>query len=73
MVSGVRGRGLMCALDLPDTATRDAVTARLFRDEHVFLLGCGSRTLRFRPTLTVTEDDLEQAVGALDRVLTSLC
>ncbi|MFA9445224.1 L-lysine 6-transaminase [Egicoccus sp. AB-alg6-2] len=72
MVGGVRGRGLMCALDLPDAATRDTVTARLFADEHVFLLGCGERTLRFRPTLTVTEDELEHGVAALDRVLTDL-
>jgi L-lysine 6-transaminase len=68
-VSNVRGRGLLCALDLPDAATRDTVTARLFADEHVVLLGCGDRSIRFRPSLTVTEDDLDVAVAALDRVV----
>ncbi|MFA9428675.1 L-lysine 6-transaminase [Egicoccus sp. AB-alg2] len=72
IVSGVRGRGLMCALDLPDADLRDAVTARMFTDEQVFLLGCGTNSVRFRPTLTVTEEDLEEGVAALDRVLTSL-
>jgi len=72
VVGGVRGRGLMCALDLPDADLRDAVTTRMFADEHVFLLGCGTNSVRFRPTLTVTEDELDEGVAALDRVLTSL-
>lgn len=70
-VGNARGRGLMCAVDLPGTELRDAVRERLFRDERVFLLGSGERSLRFRPPLTVTEDELEAAVAALDRVLTA--
>jgi L-lysine 6-transaminase len=70
-VADVRGRGLMCALTLPDAATRDAVIASLREDEHVLLLGCGTRSLRFRPALTVSENDLAAGVAALDRVLTA--
>lgn len=72
VVEQVRGRGLLCALDLPDTALRDAVTAELFRAEQVILLGCGTRSLRFRPTLTVTAEELREGVAALDRVLARL-
>lgn len=72
MVTQARGRGLMCAIDLPDADVRDTVTRRMFDDEHVFVLGCGSRSVRFRPTLTVTENDLERGIAALDRVLTGL-
>lgn len=68
-VTDVRGRGLMCAVTLPDTARRDAVLAALRDEEHVFLLGCGTRSVRFRPALTVTEDELAAGVAALDRVL----
>jgi L-lysine 6-transaminase len=71
-VSQVRGRGLMCALDLPDTDVRNQVSQRMFTDERVFLLGCGTHSLRFRPTLTVTEGELSAGVAALDRVLSSL-
>lgn len=71
-IEQVRGRGLLCALDLPDAALRDAVTDRMFREEQVILLGCGTRTLRFRPTLTVEPGELDEAVDALDRVLTDL-
>jgi L-lysine 6-transaminase len=72
VVSNARGRGLFCAIDLPDGPTRDAVTSRQFSDEHVIMLGCGSRSVRFRPTLTVTEDELDEGVAALDRVLATL-
>lgn len=71
-VTDVRGRGLMCALSLPDGQTRDAVQAALRVDEHVLLLGCGARSLRLRPALTVTEDELAEGVAALDRVLSRL-
>jgi L-lysine 6-transaminase len=65
----VRGRGLMCALSLPDPATRDQVLAALRSEEHVLMLGCGPRSVRFRPALTVSRAELDAAVAALDRVL----
>ena len=71
-VTGVRGRGLMCAFSLPGAALRDAALARLRDDEHVLLLGCGTRSIRFRPALTVPEADLEAGVAAVGRVLTAL-
>ncbi len=71
-VTDVRGRGLMCAFSLPDTALRTRVLDCLRDDESVLLLGCGSRSVRFRPALTVPDADLEAGVAALDRVLTRL-
>jgi len=71
-VTDVRGRGLMCAFTLTDGALRDGVLTRLRQDERVLVLGCGSRSVRFRPALTVTEDDLAAGVAAVDRVLTRL-
>jgi L-lysine 6-transaminase len=71
-VTDVRGRGLMCALTLPDAVSRDAVLDRLRDDEHVLLLGCGTRSIRFRPALTVGEDELVAGVAALDRALSAV-
>jgi L-lysine 6-transaminase len=68
LVSNVRGRGLLCALDLPDTATRDATIGAL-RNERVIVLDCGENTLRFRPPLSVSEAELKFGLAALDRVL----
>jgi len=68
LMLNTRGRGLMCAFDLPDGATRNGVIEAL-RGEHVLVLPCGPRSVRFRPPLSITEDDLSIAIAALGRVL----
>jgi L-lysine 6-transaminase len=72
VVSDVRGRGLMCALTLPTARMRDAVVTRLREDERVMLLGCGTSSLRVRPALTISIDEIDRGVAALDRVLASV-
>jgi L-lysine 6-transaminase len=67
-----RGRGLMSAIDLPDGGVRDEVVRRLRTEEQVIALPCGERTVRFRPALTVTQDEFAIALRALDRVLAGL-
>jgi L-lysine 6-transaminase len=62
----------MCAFSLPGKGSRDTVLAALRDDEKVLLLGCGVRSIRFRPALTVSEAELEAGVAALDRVLSRL-
>jgi L-lysine 6-transaminase len=69
LVSNVRGRGLLAAFDLPDSETRDVVLRRLRENEHVLTLGSGERSVRFRPALSVTLDELKQATAAVGRVL----
>ena len=71
-VENARGLGLMCAISTPDTEFRNEVMRRLQVDERVVMLGCGRRSLRLRPPLTVTDAELDRAVDALDRVLTSM-
>jgi L-lysine 6-transaminase len=71
-VSDVRGRGLMCALTLPNAELRNEVIRRMREQERVMMLGCGIASLRVRPALTVAQDELDRGVDALDRVLTTL-
>ena len=54
-VTNPRGRGLILAIDMPDTATRDAVVQAAIEDG-LFVLTCGERSLRFRPNLAFTEE-----------------
>jgi L-lysine 6-transaminase len=68
LASNARGRGLMCAIDLPDGSLRDDVITGM-REMQVLLLPCGERTIRFRPALNVTIDELKVGVQALDNVL----
>ncbi len=65
MVSNVRGRGLMCAFDLPSAEQRDALKKNLY-ENGVVILGCGSKSIRFRPPLTIAEDELNVALSAID-------
>jgi L-lysine 6-transaminase len=68
-VDNVRGRGLFVAVDLPTPDARNAAVRRLHRDEKVLILGGGDRSIRFRPALTIGEDELDLAVAALARAV----
>lgn len=72
VAANARGRGLMCAIDLSDGGVRDDVVRRLRTEEQVIALPCGERTVRFRPALSITRDELTFALRALDRVLAGL-
>ena len=72
VLSNARGRGLLVAVDLPDPELRDHVLTELRESERVLALGCGPRSLRFRPALSVREDEIDEAVAALGRVVTRL-
>jgi len=72
VVGNARGRGLMCAVDLPDTVRRDEVLRRMYRPHRVIALPCGDRGLRFRPPLTITEGELDHGLDALARSVAAL-
>ena len=67
-LSNPRGRGLMCAIDLVDGATRDAVAARAY-ELGMMILPCGEKGLRFRPPLDVTAAEVDEAVDVLRRAV----
>ncbi|GIH77926.1 L-lysine 6-transaminase [Planobispora longispora] len=71
LVENVRGRGLMCAFDLPDRGERDRLVAALREDEGVLVLPCGERSVRLRPALSVTAAELQEGAAAIARVLTA--
>ncbi|MGW0805672.1 L-lysine 6-transaminase [Nonomuraea sp. NPDC002799] len=70
-LSNVRGRGMMCAFDLPDQAARDALVTRLREDHGVLVLPCGPRSVRLRPALNIPEADIDHGLQALSAALTA--
>ncbi len=68
MLSNARGRGLMCAIDFPDAATRDAVANEAYA-LGMMILPCGTRSIRFRPPLDVTVAEVDEALELLARAL----
>lgn len=67
-VSNPRGRGLMCAIDLKDTASRDELRVELYKKK-VILLPCGDKSLRFRPHLNVTKEEITLALNKIEEAL----
>lgn len=67
-VSGARGLGLMCAFDLPSGDFRDAVLGKCM-EEGVIVLGCGARSIRFRPPLNITKEEIDKGVDILIRAV----
>jgi len=61
-----RGKGLFCAIDMPDKHARDAVISECL-ENNLMILGCGSRTIRFRPPLTVEEKHLDEAIDIIEK------
>jgi L-lysine 6-transaminase len=68
LVCDVRGRGLMCAFSLPSGAERDELIRRLW-DRRVIMLASGADSVRFRPALTVSREEIDIAVEAVREVL----
>jgi len=66
VVSAVRGRGLMLAFDLPNTATRDAFWKGAY-ELGLLVVRCGERSIRLRPVLDVKDDVIEQALRIMEQ------
>ena len=59
-VTSPRGRGLMLAFDLPDTARRDAFWKGCY-ELGLLVLRSGPRSIRLRPVLDVTDEIIEES------------
>jgi L-lysine 6-transaminase len=71
LVLDPRGRGLMCAFSMPKAALRDDLVSRLW-DRKVIMLASGPDSVRFRPALTVSRDEIDAAIDAVRAVLTEM-
>lgn len=67
-VTNPRGKGLFCSIDLPDTKTRDAVRKEALKN-HLMILGCGTKTIRFRPPLTIQNEQIDEGMDILKNSL----
>lgn len=75
MVSNVRGKGFFSAFDLPNGDIRGKVVAKIW-EKGALILPCGWNSIRFRPSLNISEAEIEKAgeiiKAALDEVKKSL-
>jgi L-lysine 6-transaminase len=63
-VTNVRGRGLLLAFDMPDGDARDSLRQRCW-EAGFATLACGPRSVRFRPSLVFSQDDVKKSLKIL--------
>jgi L-lysine 6-transaminase len=68
MVSNVRGLGLLCSFDLPTHDLRNEFR-KIAEYEKLLILGCGTNSIRFRPMLNIKNDELEEGLQVIEKVL----
>jgi len=68
LISNVRGVGLMCSFDLPSTDLRKKLRETCYT-EKLMILGCGERSIRFRPPLNITENEIDKGLTIIRKVL----
>lgn len=71
LLSNVRGRGLFIAFDLPVDYIRDQFM-RDARKNGMLVLKCGEKSIRFRPSLNITEHIVDEAIEIINSTLTVL-
>lgn len=67
-ISSARGRGLMCAIDLPTGEMRDRMREELYK-QNVIILSCGDRSIRFRPHLNVNVEEIQIVLDKIEDIL----
>jgi len=67
-ISNSRGRGLFTAFDLESVEKRDQIRKDSYAKE-LLILGCGEKTIRFRPYLNVTPEEIDECMSILREVI----
>jgi len=71
LLTAPRGRGLMSAFDLPTPEQRSKALDMMLANG-LLLLGCGTRSVRFRPALNLTAAEADTALEMVRRSLKEL-
>jgi len=66
LISEVRGRGLLLGLQLSQDPTPIVTAAR---ERGLLIITAGTNTLRFVPSLTITEAEIEEGIRVLDEAM----
>ncbi|MCH8303722.1 MAG: L-lysine 6-transaminase [Candidatus Marinimicrobia bacterium] len=69
-VSNARGRGLLCAFDLPSSDDRNKLIEKIM-DNGALILGCGEKSIRFRPSLNISTDNIDRGIEIIEQSIKS--
>lgn len=65
-VSNVRGRGCFIAMEMPSRQQRDSFRSRCWKNG-LAILASWPKSIRFRPPLTVNEEEIDEAIEKLEK------
>lgn len=68
LINNVRGLGLMCSFDFKNSEIRDQFKNAAMKNK-LLILGCGEKSIRFRPALNVTESEIDKGLNIIKNVL----
>ena len=71
VISNARGRGLMMAFDLPTAEKRNRLLTELEKNR-LLILGCGERSIRFRPHLDINRENLQRGLEIIDETIAAI-
>jgi L-lysine 6-transaminase len=71
LLSNARGLGLLCAMDLNSNRNRDLLKKKAL-ERNLVLIGCGDRTIRFRPPLILSKSEVDEGMGIIRRCLSEM-
>jgi L-lysine 6-transaminase len=71
IVSNVRNKGLFGAFDLNDGEQRDSLVGAIL-NEGAMMLGCGTKSIRFRPHLNITEQEMNDGFSMIDKAISNI-
>jgi L-lysine 6-transaminase len=67
-ITNARGKGLMCAFDCFSPEKRDELRNKLY-SKNLILIGCGAKTIRFRPPLVISSEEIDKMLSILKDTL----
>ncbi len=71
LIFNSRGLGLFCAFDMPSPEKRLELRQRVF-DRNLLLIGCGERTIRFRPPLNLSKPEVDEGIKIIKSALAEM-
>ncbi|WP_461451794.1 L-lysine 6-transaminase [Mucilaginibacter sp.] len=71
IMSNIRGKGLLTAFDFPSKDIRDNFIDTGLQ-HHVMFLGCGEKSIRFRPALIIEKNHIDEGLEILEKIVPKL-
>ena len=70
-ITNSRGLGLFCAFDLPSATERNKLVQEMYKN-NLMILGCGIKSIRFRPHLTVSKTEIDFAINVIKKSINNI-